>query len=126
MSLSTYVTVGFRVLVAGLFIAHGLMRISNGTVDNFGEFLETKGFPLGFVLAWLITLYEIIAGTLLLAGRWTRIVALGFVVHQVMGILLVHAKNGWFVVGPGVGGMEYSVLLIGSCLLIAAGRANQK
>ncbi len=107
-------------LVAGLFIAHGLMRISNGTVDNFGEFLETKGFPLGFVLAWMITLYEIIAGTLLLAGRWTRIFALGFVGHQVMGIVLVHAKNGRFVVGPGIGGVEYSVLLIGSCLLLAA------
>jgi putative oxidoreductase len=124
MSLSKYVTIGFRILVAGLFIAHGLMRISNGTVDNFGEFLEIKGFPQGFVLAWMITLYEIIAGTLLLAGRWTRIVALGFVAHQVMGILLVHAKNGWFVVGPGVGGVEYSVLLIGSCLLIAAGRES--
>jgi putative oxidoreductase len=120
MNPSTYIRPAFRMLVAGLFIAHGLMRISNGTVDNFGEFLEIKGFPLGFVLAWLITLYEIIAGTLLLAGRWTSIVALGFVVHQVMGIVLVHAKNGWFVVGPGVGGVEYSVLLIGSCLLLAA------
>jgi putative oxidoreductase len=120
MNPSTFARPAFRMLVAGLFIAHGLMRISNGTVDNFGEFLEIKGFPFGFVLAWMITLYEIIAGTLLLAGRWTRIVALGFVVHQVMGIVLVHAKNGWFVVGPGVGGVEYSVLLIGSCLLLAA------
>lgn len=120
MNPSTFARPAFRMLVAGLFIAHGLMRISNGTVDNFGEFLEIKGFPLGFILAWLITLYEIIAGTLLLAGRWTSIVAFGFVVHQVMGIVLVHAKNGWFVVGPGVGGVEYSVLLIGSCLLLAA------
>lgn len=111
---------GFRVIVAGLFIAHGLMRIANGTVDDFGSFLDGKGFPLGVFLAWIITAYEIAGGILLIAGRWTRAIALGFVFHQVMGIALVHAKNGWFVVGAGSGGMEYSVLLIASCLLIAS------
>ena len=29
-----------------------------------------------------------------------------------MGIVLVHAPSGWFVVGGGRNGMEYSVLLI--------------
>ncbi len=111
---------GFRVIVAGLFIAHGLVRIANGTVDDFGSFLDGKGFPLGVLLAWIITAYEIAGGILIIADRWTRAIALGFVFHQVMGIALVHAKNGWFVVGAGSGGMEYSVLLIASCLLIAS------
>jgi hypothetical protein len=34
------------------------------------------------------------------------------------GIALVHAPEGWFVVGLGRNGMEYSVLLISSLLLI--------
>jgi putative oxidoreductase len=98
------------------------MRISNGTVGSFGEFLEGKGFPLGALIAWGITTFEIAGGITLMTGKWARPIALGFVAHQVMGIVLVHAKNGWFVVGAGTGGMEYSVLLIASCLLIASNR----
>jgi len=118
--MSNYIQHGFRIVVAGLFLAHGLMRASNGSMPGFGEFLEGHGFPFGVVIAWGITVYEIAGGILLIAGRWVRPIALGFVAHQVMGILLVHAKNGWFVVGPGIGGVEYSVLLIASCVLIAA------
>jgi putative oxidoreductase len=33
---------------------------------------------------------------------------------------LVHAKNGWFVVGHQSGGVEYSVLILFSLLTIAA------
>ena len=36
-----------------------------------------------------------------------------------MGIILFHRHNGFFVVGPGTGGWEYSALLI-TCLLVTA------
>jgi putative oxidoreductase len=36
-----------------------------------------------------------------------------------MGILLVHRHDGWFVVGGGRNGVEYSVLLIAVLLLQA-------
>jgi len=35
----------------------------------------------------------------------------------VMGIILVHFKEGWFVVGGGQNGVEYNFLLI--CVLLA-------
>ena len=38
------------------------------------------------------------------------------------GIVLVHAPAGWFVVGLGRNGMEYSVLLI-ACLLLVGWQA---
>lgn len=117
--MAPYIQTGFRILVACLFMAHGLIRAYVGTVDDFGTFLDSKGFPLGIVLAWMITLFEIVCGAAMAFGKWTRPIALGFVLHQIMGIALVHAKNGWFVVGHGTYGVEYSVLLIGSCLVIA-------
>ncbi|HKJ16853.1 MAG TPA: hypothetical protein VJ984_05875 [Xanthomonadales bacterium] len=39
-----------------------------------------------------------------------------YAVIYAVGIVLVHAPEGWFVVGLGRNGMEYSVLLI-VCLL---------
>ena len=42
-----------------------------------------------------------------------------FVVQMVFGIYLVHLKHGWFVVGHGSNGMEYSVTLIAVLLATA-------
>ena len=45
--------------------------------------------------------------------------ALLFIAIYTMGIVLIHAVEGWFVVGAGRNGMEYSLLLIGSLALVA-------
>jgi len=48
----------------------------------------------------------------LMANKFTRIICGIFIVELTMGIILVHFPEGWFVVGAGRNGMEYSVLLI--------------
>lgn len=108
-----------RRAVALLLVAHGGIRIYLGTVGGFGEFLAIKGFPVGAALAWGITIFELVGGTLLFFNYFTRWIAFGFALELLMGIILVHAPNGWFVVGAGTGGMEYSVLLIICFSLIA-------
>jgi putative oxidoreductase len=110
----------FRVTVALLLAAHGAMRLSEGTVGNFGDFLNSKGFMIGPSIAWFLTLFEIAGGLLMAAGYLVKWIAAIFMIEILMGIILVHAVNGWFVVGHQVGGMEYSVLIIFSLLLIAA------
>ncbi|GAB5536878.1 MAG: hypothetical protein Rubg2KO_31270 [Rubricoccaceae bacterium] len=111
--------VALRIGVALLLIVHGIARASLGIVDDFGGFLDTLGFPFGVALAWGITVFEIVVGLVLVSGRWVRPIALIFVVELAMGIALVHASEGWFVVGAGRNGMEYSVLLIAVLLAVA-------
>lgn len=106
--------------VGAIFIAHGAVRIYVGTVDDFGGFLQAKGIAYGAALAWAITFYELIGGALLALGRTTRPLAILFALHQITAIILVHFKSGWFVVGQGSGGMEFSVLLIAALIAIAA------
>jgi putative oxidoreductase len=103
-----------------LLIIHGTTRILHDGVDGFGGFLGSQGFPAGTVVAWGITLFEIIGGLLMALGYYTRWIAAVFVLELTMGIILVHAKNGWFVVGGGSNGVEYSVLLITCMIVIAA------
>lgn len=43
-----------------------------------------------------------------------------------MGIILVHRYDGWFVVGGGRNGMEYSVLLISSLFIVAWGSGSRQ
>ncbi len=108
-----------RVVVSLLLIVHGIARVVLGIVDDFGVFLAGVGFPLGAVLAWAVTVLEIAGGGLLAAGKWIRPLALYFAAQLVLGIVLVHAREGWFVVGAGRNGMEYSVLLIVVLLALA-------
>lgn len=110
----------FRIVVSGLLIAHGTIRIIAGTVDGFGEFLNSKGFIIGPAIAWFLTIFEIAGGLIMASGYFVRWIAAVFIIEHCFGIILVHAPNGWFVVGYQSGGVEYSVLLIFSLLLIAA------
>ncbi|MFT3908239.1 MAG: DoxX family protein [Ferruginibacter sp.] len=114
-------------IVTGLFLAaHGSIRLYAGTVNGFGEFLNSRGFMIGVAIAWFLTIFEIAGGLLMAAGYFTKLIAAIFMIELIMGIILVHAMNGWFVVGYQSGGMEYSVLLLFSLLVIAAtGKANR-
>lgn len=107
-----------RIFLAATMLVHGVARINAGGVAPFGEFLTISGFPLGFYIAWAITIFEIVGGIVLAAGYFVPVISLIFALQLVMGIVLVHAKEGWFVVGLGRNGMEYSVLLIVSFLAV--------
>jgi putative oxidoreductase len=105
-----------RLTLAGLIAAHGWARLLAGAVPPFGGWLDGLGFPFGLGIAYAITAIEI-AGTVALAlHRFVLPLCLVYAAIYAMGIVLVHAKAGWFVVGLGRNGAEYSVLLI-ACLL---------
>ncbi len=109
-----------RVAVAIFFMAHALVRIANHSIPQFGEFLESRGWPYGVLLVWLITIYEISAGTLIALGRHVRVLSAGLIFIAAMGIVIIHSQLGWFVGEHGIGGMEYSFSLIVSLLVLAA------
>lgn len=115
-----------RVVLGIIFVTHGwpkLMDGASGTADFFG----TLGIPLPAIAAWVVTLLEVLGGLALILGFLVSIVSLLLIIHMALGILLVHLPEGWFVVGPGTGGSEFSVLLIAGLLaliLTGAGRPN--
>jgi putative oxidoreductase len=112
-------------VVLGLYMAaHGITRTVVGTVDEFGGFLSSQGLPAGVVLAWGITINEVLGGLTLASGRLVRPLAAAFALEHVMGIILVHAPQGWFTVGYQAGGAEYSVLLL-ICFLLTASTARR-
>ena len=109
-----------RLVTPLLFMAHAVMRIANGSIPQFGQFMETQGFPLGVGWVWAITIAELVCGTLILFNRYVRFAAIPLLAIAIGGIALIHVRLGWFVGEHGVGGMEYSVALIVMLLVLAA------
>lgn len=123
-----------RITLAALLLVHGIARIYNG-VEPFAGWLSSNltplhplarwfidlGVPFGAIVAWFVTLWELTATWLLGFGpkRWLPPISAVFIAIYAFGIWLVHAPAGWFVVGAGSNGSEYSVLLI-ICLTMLA------
>ena len=82
--------------------------------------------PFGFWVAAAITALEMIGSALLAVGRKVRLLCGVFAILYAMGILLLHAAEGWFVVGPGRNGAEYSVLLIVALLCVGLQHSTKK
>lgn len=101
-----------RLTLAALLAAHGWARLLHGGVAPFGIWLDGMGLMFGPAIAWGVTVYEIVGTLLLATGRLVFPLTLGFSLIYLAGLVLVHWPAGWFVVGLGRNGMEYSVLLI--------------
>jgi putative oxidoreductase len=112
-------TILLRATLGLLLTVHGVYRIFDGGVTGFGGFLGSEHVPFGVAVAWLVTIVEVVGGPALVFGWFVRPLCAWFATELFAGIVLVHAKDGWFVVGGGRNGMEYSVLLIIALIVTA-------
>lgn len=108
-----------RIVIALVLIVHPIHRIYNGNVANFGEYLDSIGYPFGVGVAWLISITQLASSVALLVGRLIVPACVADIGILFVGIVLVHWPEGWFVVGGGTNGMEFSVMLIISLAGIA-------
>lgn len=108
-----------RIVIALLILIHGVFRLTQGGVEPFGQWLGSIGFPAGYAFAMAVTIYELVGPIAMLLRRYVSVAALGHIFILTLGLVLVHMPFGWFVVGAGRNGMEYSVLLIAGLTAIA-------
>ena len=123
----SYSIAALRMMMGIIFILHAAVRVYNNTLPGFGEFLDGKGFPFGFYLAWAVTLFELIGGVLMFLRFFVRVFCVGEIIILITGIVTVHAENGWFVVGRSLNGIEYSIVLINilTAIFIAERKAER-
>jgi len=108
----TYSIAALRMMMGIVFILHAGVRVYNNTLPGFGDFLNGKGFPFGFYLAWAVTLFELLGGILMFFRFFVKIFCIGEMIILITGMITVHSENGWFVVGRSLNGIEYSIVLI--------------
>lgn len=103
-----------RIAVAIILLTHSVFGMFNNGINDFGNlFLNQIGFaPFGVFLAWSIKLSHVVAAILLISNKYIKAAGFVTIFILIMGIILVHFKEGWFVVGGGRNGVEYNFLLI--------------
>lgn len=109
-----------RVILGLSMAANGFYRIFEIGMGNFADFLDIQGFPQSFLLAWLITIFEITGGITLVFSYFRRVLCAAFIFELLIGIVLVNASGGWIAEELGTGGAEYNTLLIVCFSLIAS------
>ncbi|MBK8311623.1 MAG: DoxX family protein [Chitinophagaceae bacterium] len=103
-----------RFAVAVILLAHSIPGMFDGGINNFGKYyLNETGFsPIGVPIAWAIKLSHIAAAICLLIGHFIKPASMITILELIMGIIMVHFKEGWYVVGGGRNGIEFNFLLI--------------
>jgi len=112
-------TLLLRIATAIILLTHSIFGMFNNGINDFGNlYLNQIGFaPFGIFVAWSIKLSHVVAAILLLLNKYVKPAGFVTIFILIMGIILVHFQDGWFVVGGGRNGMEYNFLLI--CVLLA-------
>ena len=103
-----------RLAVAIILFMHSIPGMFNNGINDFGNhYLNEVGFaPAGLPLAWAIKLSHVAAAICLLLNKYVKWAAIITILILVAGIIMVHFKEGWFVVGGGSNGVEFNFLLI--------------
>lgn len=119
-----------RIAIAIILLMHSVTGMFNGGITAFGNlYLNQVGFaPIGLYLAWLIKLSHVAAAVCLILDRYLKWAVLITIAILVAGIVMIHGREGWFVVAGGRNGVEFNFLLIASLLtiLFPSGFAKEK
>lgn len=97
-----------------IMLMHGIPSFVEGSVIDFGNALtEVFGFGfMGIPTAILVKSIHVLTIPALFLNRYLRLLAILNIIIFIMGIVLIHWKHGWYVVGGGSEGVEFNFLLI--------------
>jgi putative oxidoreductase len=119
-----------RMVIGIGFIVHGWAKLSRGP-DKFAGVLHWMGVPLPEVMAWVVTLTELLGGIALLAGAFVALVTIPLLIIHLVAMIGVHWQYGFSSVrtigltatGPVFAppGVEVSLLYIAGLLAIVLG-----
>ena len=115
------VALGLVRIVAGIvFMSHGYHKFFMMGLPGVTGFFGGLGIPLPGLAAPAVATLELVGGFLLLIGFFARFVAVPLAIDMATAILLVHAKNGFFIPN----GIEFVMMLLTAALAVAIAGAG--
>lgn len=102
-----------RFALAVIMVMHGIPSFVEMSVIDFGKWLQQDYFGfMGIPIAIGVKLVHVVSIFALLLNKYLKPLAVLNIIIFISGIIMIHAANGWYVVGGGSNGVEYNFLLI--------------
>ncbi len=101
-----YAALILRIALGILALAHGVLKIAVFTPEGTVGFFSSLGLPLPALLAYMTIAIEVVGGLALIAGVFTRYVAILMVPILLGAVFFAHWNAGWLFSNEG-GGWEY-------------------
>ncbi len=93
-----------RLTCGSMIIAHGYNHIfRGGKIQGTAGWFASMGMKPGILHAWLASITELGAGTMLLLGLLTPLATAGLTSVMVVAWVTAHRNNGFFIFKPGQG-----------------------
>ena len=109
----------FRCAVGAVFLAHGINHIyGGGKIAGTARWFNSLGMKPGIVHAWVASITEVVAGSLLVVGLLTPFAAAAVIAVMLVAWITNHRGNGFFIFRPGEG-CEYVMTLTFAGLALA-------
>ena len=118
-----------RLAIGICFVIHGLGKlglVGSGNMQGFVQFLESVGMPMAPIQARMAMLSELVGGTLLAVGLFTRPVCLLLIGTMLIAGRFGH-KGAGYLITTDPPGAEYTINLAVICgvfLLLGPGDAS--
>lgn len=108
-----------RIVLGIAFAVHGWSKLSGG-VDGVAGFFGSIGIPAPGLIAWIVTIVELVGGLFLIAGFLTPIVGILLFLDMIGAI--VYAKlSGPFIDGGAITWEKEAVFAAAALCLVLAG-----
>ena len=105
-----------RIVVGAMFLMHVSVKFKIGAGAVAANIMAKNGLEPALAWAYVVMFIEVVGGTCLILGLFTRFVAAVLAIEMLIALLFVHLPKGY---AAGGGGYEY-VLLIGAvCFVIS-------
>ncbi len=124
--MSEWASLSLRIALGVIFMAHGSQKafglFGGPGVEGFSRMLAGLGFSPPIFWSYVGACTELIGGTCLLLGLFTKTAASFILIFMIVATLKVHLKKGLFM---SAGGFEYNLLIIAACIaLLILGGGN--
>ncbi|NDF13443.1 MAG: DoxX family protein [Proteobacteria bacterium] len=112
---SVYAQTLLRLSFGTMLISHGLLKVFVFTVPGTVQFFGGLGLPA--IAAYATIFGELVGGTAILLGLYTRLAA-ALTIPLLLGATWAHSGNGWVFSSPN-GGWEYPAYLALIAVVVA-------
>src|SRR5262245_2854042 len=100
--------------LAGLGLAsHGYDKVFHGDMSKFADHVDKLGFPVPIVFAWAAALSELVGGSLVAVGLYTRFAAVFAAFTMFVAAFLQHATDDFKTREPAL--LYFAIMLALAC-----------